>query len=240
MGIIFKITFRQLLRQPLLWWLCFGVIILSEITPSFAEVVAFGNIEQAVLNCSQGIAWFGVIMSVLISSHLVLGKELDEKVALTLFTKPLPHFQFLMGKFFALLGFNLILFLVQSLMILKIGWTYEWSEQGFSTFFMAITCVMLQGFMIMGLSIFCTCCFGTSISLWMTVLIWVLPYLLSEKPMAMMAFFFPLWDRFDITYSIFHGLEIDWFIILPFSLYAISYLIAMVLLASLVLKEREY
>lgn len=240
MLVIFKMTFRQLLCQPLLWWLCFGIVLISEVAPSFAEVVSFGNVEQAVLNCAQATAWLGILVSVLLSSHMVLGKEIDEKVALTIFSKPISHFSFLAGKFLALFSYITILFLVQGIMVLKVGFVYEWSLDGYIYFAAAMFYVFFQGLMLLGLSIFSCCLCGSYASLFLILFLWIIPVYLTKFLWLPLGIFLPMWDQFDLSYFIFHQLPLPYDEFLPFGLYAIGYMVVMVLLGSMILERRQY
>ena len=240
MFVIFKMTFRQLLQQPLLWWLCFGIVLISEVAPSFAEVVSFGNVEQAVLNCAQATAWFGILVSVLLSSHMVLGKEIDEKVAMTIFSKPISHFSFLAGKFLALLSYITFLFLIQGLMVLKVGYVYEWSMGGYIYFVAAMFYVFLQGLMLLGLSIFSCCLCGSYASIFLTLFLWVLPIFTIKYLWLPLGVFLPFWGQFDLSYYIFHQLPLPYGEFLPLGLYSVGYMLLMVFLGSMILERRQY
>lgn len=237
---IYFVTFRQLLRQSILWWICVAVVIMSEVMPSFAEVVAFGHVEQAVISSAQGVLWLGVLCSILLSSHYVLGKELEEKVALTIFTKPISAFSFLMGKFFALLTFNSVIFVIQVLCVLKTGWVYEWSLEGYVMFFHSIWMVFCQGIIFLGLTVFCCCCFSPFLAPLLACCLWLLATFVPSTLAWLVSPLLPYWSAYDISFNIFHKVPVSASDTLLLTAYALACLFLSVYAGACALDHREY
>jgi ABC-type transport system involved in multi-copper enzyme maturation permease subunit len=240
MVVIFRMTLRQLIRVPLLWWMLFAVMVISEFAPSFAEVVAWGNKEQSILDCAQATAWAGILMSVVMSTHMILGKELDEKVALTLFVKPLSPSSFLFGKYFALLLAASIIFVIQSLMVLRLGWIYNWSSQGYLYFFSSMLMVFFQGMMLLSVSVLMNCWLGNVVSIWSIVIFWSLCLWVPPSWNFPCALIIPLWTSFDLSEIVFKNMNLPWKTIGLLGLYALSYSTIVIGISAKVLARRQY
>ena len=240
MSVIFWMTLRQLIRVPLLWWLLVAVMVISELAPSFAEIVAWGNAEKSILDCAQATAWAGILMSVVLSTHMILGKELDEKVALSLFVKPLKTSSFLYGKYAALLLASLIIFFIQALMVVRLGWIYHWSSQGYLYLLASLMTVFFQGMMLLSVSVLMNCWLGNVVSLWAVAIFWLLCLWIPAELHFPLAMIFPMWTWFDMTEVIYKNLAIPWGTLGILCIYALVYSCGMLTLSEKILQRRQY
>ena len=237
---LYWITLRQLLRQSSLWWLNLFVIAFSEIAPAFAEVFSFGKVEQAIVDCSTATVYFAVLLSVVTSSYQLLAKEFNEKVALTLFTKPLSLLEILLSKYFALLTTLFIIALVQTLMVMKHAYTYELSENSWKTLFFAIYSVFLQGLILQSLGLMFSCRFHGLSSLYLTLFMIFLGQTFPIKLIFWVSFAIPALQWFDLSYWIYNGHPIPSMYLFNLTLYALGYSGLMVVLASFFLQKKEF
>lgn len=237
---IYKMTLKQILHLPLLWWSMISVVVLSEITPSFAEVTAFGNVKQAVLDCAQATSWGSILVTIVMSSYLTLGKELDEKVALTVFTKPLSFRAFLLAKTMALTTGISLVFLIQALMISRLGWIYNWENSSYWSFATTLWLILVQGLMLLSLNILVSTIFKSASSLWITAAIWILPLILPSSSYPWFCWLFPIWVWFDVSYEIYHSIELSKAHLFYLSLYGILYAFAWIEISSYMLKKRQF
>jgi ABC-type transport system involved in multi-copper enzyme maturation permease subunit len=237
---IYKMTLNQILRLPLLWWSMMSVIVLSEIMPSFAEVTAFGNVKQAVLDCAQATAWGSILITIVMSSYMTLGKELDERVALTVFTKPISFRTFLLAKIMALTTGITLVFLIQALMISRLGWIYEWESSSYWTFATTLWLILVQGMMLLSINTLASTVFKSASSLWITVAIWALPLVLPPSFYPWVCWACPMWVWFDVSFEIYHNIKLSTSTIFFLSLYGLLYSGCWLELSSWALKKRQF
>ena len=106
-------TFREAIRDRILYLLFF----FAAISLAFSRLLAVLTVGDRVKIIKDvglaSISVFGMLMAILIGTGLVY-KEIDKKTIYTLLAKPIPRWQFLLGKFF---GLALTLFI----MILAMG-----------------------------------------------------------------------------------------------------------------------
>ena len=237
---IYKMTLKQILRLPLLWWSMMSVVVLSEITPSFAEVTAFGNVKQAVLDCAQATSWGSILITIVMSSYLTLGKELDENVALTVFTKPLSLRTFLLAKTMALTTGISLVFLMQALMISRLGWIYQWESNSYWTFVTTLWLILVQGLMLLSLNTLVSTIFKSASSLWITGAIWVLPLVLPSSFYPWICWLCPIWVWFDVSFEIYNSIKLSNTTLFWLSLYGILYSFSWIEISSFTLKKRQF
>lgn len=237
---LYWITLRQLLRQSSLWWLNIFVIAFSEIAPAFAEVFSFGKVEQAIVDCSTATVYFAVLLSVVTTSYQLLAKEFNERVALTLFTKPLSLLEILLAKYFALLTTLFIIASVQALMILKHAFTYELSPESWSNLINALYTVFLQGLILQSLGLMFSCRFHGLSSLYLTMGMIILGQMLPSKLLVWICFLVPGLQWYDLSYWIYNNLAVPTGYLPSLTLYALSFSSLMVVLGSFFLRQREF
>jgi len=237
---LYWINLRQLLRQPSLWWLNLFVIAFSEVAPAFAEVFSFGKVEQAIVDCSTATVYTAILLSVVTSSYQLLAKEFNEKVALTLFTKPLSTLEILLSKYFALLTTLAIIGAVQALMILKHAITYELSGASWVNLVISIYAVLLQGLILQSLGLMFSCRFHGVSSLYLTIGFILLGQTLPPFLLSWVCFMIPGLQWYDLSYWIYnnHAIPVDYLVHL--SLYALSFSGLMVVLGAYFLEKREF
>jgi|SaaInlStandDraft_1057018.scaffolds.fasta_scaffold17908_4 ABC-type transport system involved in multi-copper enzyme maturation permease subunit len=237
---LYWITLRQLLRQSALWWLNLFVIAFSEIAPAFAEVFCFGKVEQAIVDCSTATVYLAVLLSVVTTSYQLLAKEFNERVALTLFTKPLSLLEILLAKYFALLTTLFIIAMVQGLMILKHAYTYELSHESWFSLATALYAVFLQGLILQSLGLMFSCRFHGLSSLYLTLGMILLGQTVPPYFLSWTCFFIPGLQWYDLSYWIYNNHSIPMEYLANLSLYAIAYSGLMVVLGSYFLDKREF
>jgi hypothetical protein len=217
-----------------------SVVVLSEIMPSFAEVTAFGNVEQAVLDCAQATAWGSILMTVVMSSYMTLGKELEERVALTVFTKPIELTTFLMGKTCALITGIVIVFCIQGLMISRLGWIYGWETSSYHAFALTLWLILMQGIMILAVSTIASTLFKSTAAIWVTIGLWILPLFLPEWSFAWSSWILPMWVWFDFSYEIYHKTAFNPVDLLLLSSYSLLFSASWLGISAWTLSRRQF
>src|SRR3954469_3221420 len=96
-------TFREAVRDRVLYNLVFFALLMVGSAPLFGKISI--GVERIVLvNLGlTAISIFGVIIAIFIGIGLV-SKEIDKRTLYTVLTRPVQRWEFILGKFFGLLG----------------------------------------------------------------------------------------------------------------------------------------
>lgn len=237
---LYWITLRQLLRQPIFWVINVSIIVISEISPAFAEIFSFGRVEQAVMDTSRASVYMAVWLTALVCSYQLLSKEINEKVALSLFTTPLGPLGFLSSKAAALFTTLTLVFMVQGTMIFKHSWTYEWTSEGIFFLLFNLYTVLLQGLMLLSLSIMCSCVIHGIRSLYLAIVLMVAGSMVPEPWSLGLSWLCPLLGWFDLSYWMYHRVEIPFLLVFALTAYALAYSCWMIWVGSQWLSRRDY
>lgn len=239
MRIVFLLTAKELYRKSYIWYINLFAILACEILPAF-ELFAFGKTEIATLDILQATLFFTMLICLLISSYQLLGRELHERMALTLFTKPISPFCVILGKVLALLSILFIISLIQGLCILKQGWYLDWPNEIFRYTILSIWTVFLQGVMVLSLSTVLSICFGSIIGAIGPLIIIMTSYIVPAKILVWLSPIIPAMPWFDLSSIFYSGEQIMPVFILSLSAYGIMYALWMLFLGGLGLKIKEF
>jgi len=237
---LYWMNLRQLLRERHLWYINLFVIIISEIAPAFAELFTFGKVDVAIIECASACVYVGVLLFVITSCFHLLGKELNERVALTMFSKPISIRGFILAKFSAILTAVTIIFMFQSLLVWKQFIVYELSDESLRMAFYWLFCVYLQGIILLALSMTLTVLVGPIIGLLFTFLMLTFPYLWTLTPLAWVCWFIPAFPWFDLSNALYKGNAVPGTYILGLTIYATLYTLACLIISVKSIKTKEF
>lgn len=236
---LYAISTKQLLRQPQLWLVMAASVIACEILPAF-ELFSFDRREMATLDILKATLFFCVFLSLLISSYQLLGKELHDRVALVLFTKPISYFNVILAKLASLLTVLSMICLMLGLWILKQGWYMDWSSSMISYALVSIWCVFLQGAMILSVSVAITILAGSISGIVTPIIFIVISNCVPGNILPWLSIIIPPFPWFDLSASIFSQELIPVRYLIEISLYAVVYSLWAMFISSIALKYREY
>ncbi|MBF0196868.1 MAG: hypothetical protein HQL32_04130 [Planctomycetes bacterium] len=237
---IYLITLKQLLRHSTIWYINLFAIVSSELAPPFAELFTFGRVELAVIDAVQACVYVGILLSAINACYALMGKELNEKVALTLFTKPLSMHSFVLGKYWALLSCILIVCMVQSLWMYKQAFVLGWSNLGFMIALMAIYSVFCQGVILLSLAVFLTASIGPLLGIFTLISLWLIGYIVPQSFLPYICWAVPPFKWYDLSPVIYEGRMVSGVYLLLLGIFALAYSSFCVILAARVLKRKEF
>lgn len=214
---------RQLLRERHLWYINLFIIVVSEVAPAFAELFTFGKVDVAIIECASACVYLGVLLFVITSCFHLLGKELNEKVALTMFSKPIHMRTFIMAKFFSILAAVTVIFLFQSIWVWKQFYIYDIDSSSLKTAFIWLLCVYLQGVILLAMSMGLTVLAGPIIGILCTFILMTLPYVWSLTSLVWVSWILPAFPWFDISNALYKGVDVPFSYALLLIGYAIFY-----------------
>src|SRR5579872_6613384 len=134
-------TFREAVRNKVLYaLLVFGIGFILFALP----LGQMSLTEQARVTRDVGLAGielFGILISIFIGVNLV-HKEIDRKTIYALIPKPLHRYEFIVGKYFGILGTLLLMVLIMTAMMLLVLVLQEAPIEG--TLIRAITMLFIE------------------------------------------------------------------------------------------------
>jgi ABC-type transport system involved in multi-copper enzyme maturation permease subunit len=244
-------TFKEAIRDRILYLLLF----FAAVCIIFSRVLALLTVgDRAKIITDVGLASlsiFGVLMAILMGTGLVY-KEIDKRTIYTLLSKPIHRYQFLLGKYLGLvltLGVMLVLMtLIFAAFIFLYSLRVDW------TFFAAILFIFLELCLITAVAMLFSC-FSTpilstlfSLSFFLIGhLSWGLETLIKKMPggaaktlSRILYLFLPDLENFNFKTEVVHHLPIPPRIFLYSTLYGISYIVFILVLATLIFRRRDF
>jgi ABC-type transport system involved in multi-copper enzyme maturation permease subunit len=237
---LFWLNLRQLLRQRHLWYINFFVIVVSEIAPAFAELFTFGKVEVAIIECASACVYTGVLLFVITSCFHLLGKELNERVALTMFSKPISMRMFILIKFCSLLSAVTVIFLFQALFVCKQFYVFGLSQQGLLMALYWLFCVYLQGVIILAISVGLTILSSPILGLVLTFVIMILPYFWTFTSLVWVCWIIPALPWFDLSNALYKGNQVPFHYIASLFAYSVLYTLVWLILSTKWIKAKEF
>jgi len=94
-------TFREAVRDRVLYNIVFFALLLLGATPLFGKI-SIGLERVILINLGLScITWFGAVIAIFIGTGLV-SKEIDKKTLYTVLSRPVRRWEFILGKYFGL------------------------------------------------------------------------------------------------------------------------------------------
>ena len=240
MWYLYLITLKQMLRHSTLWYIILFSLVSSEIAPAFAELFTFGRVEVAVIDASQACVYLGVLLATVNGCYSLMGKELNEKVALTLFTKPITLSSFVWAKYASLISGLLVLVTVQGVWLYKQSIVLEWTSLGLSNALFALGSVFFQGIILLSVAILFTIRFGGLVGVIITLLFCCLSYIFPQNILPWICPLLPALPWYDLSPVIYSAKPVSGLYFILISLYAIVYSTASLFFATKILERRDF
>jgi len=117
-------TLRESMRQPVYWTVVALTGILMALSIIFAGF-ALGEESKLVRDAGlTSITIAGLLLAIFLSSSVV-ADEIEKKTALTVLSKPVARFQFLLGKYLGIVTAILAAYVILAVILLATVWWYE-------------------------------------------------------------------------------------------------------------------
>lgn len=244
-------TLKELLRGKLLYSVIFFALIMFFAATLFGSV-SVGEVQYVI----KGLGLSGITLSVnffiVITTTLLLEKEIKNKTILNIFSKPVSRSSYLLGK---LLG----VFIAASLLIsicacLLFCWIYFLAGSPPFEIFEGVFYTLCESLLLCGVAIFFSSIFTVPIiSGFATFFIWIigrsleLLLVLGEKMqdpgksiLEIMYWALPGFFRFEVSSSIIYGESLGLARAFYTGVYAVSLTMILVLLGSMVFEKRQF
>ncbi|MCJ7679420.1 MAG: ABC transporter permease subunit, partial [Candidatus Aminicenantes bacterium] len=122
-------TLKEAIRDRILYLLLFFAAV-CIISSRLLAIMTVGDRIKIIMDVGlASLSLFGALMAILLGTGLVY-KEIDKKTIFTLLSKPIPRYQFLLGKYFGLVITLFIMLILMSLIFLLLVFLHTFQFEG--------------------------------------------------------------------------------------------------------------
>jgi len=245
-------TFREAVRDRVLYNLIVFALIMIGASLLLGQIT-IGVQRQLLINLGlTSISVFGVLIAIFIGIGLV-SKEIDKRTLYTVLTRPVQRWEFILGKFYGLVGTLVVNAAFMTLgFFVALLYLMHGFERSDGYILIAIFFILLQ-FMIVTAVALLFSSFSTPIeSAVMTFAFFVVGsfsedlrgFAESAKGLAHyfaigMSYIIPNFSALNVIASVAHGKPVSGELILMNTLYALTYTAAVICAASLIFEKRN-
>ena len=252
-------TFKEAIRDKILYNLLFFALLMIMASLLLATLTVG---EQSKIIIDIGLASiniFGVLIAVFLGIGLI-SKEIEKRTIYNIIAKPVPRYQFLMGKYIGLLltivvntvimGVGLYLVLISN----ELSWGHSIFNVNFDIW-KAIYLILIELMVITAIALlFSTFSSSSTLSAIFTIAIYIIGHLTEELKLIgdnlqnfilkeTINFFYyllPNLDNFNVKGRVVYGLEVSGAYLSLVTLYGISYIAVMLFLSGMIFQKRDF
>ena len=260
-------TFREAIRDRILYNLLFFALLMIAVSLLLATLTVG---EQSKIIIDVGLASiniFGVLIAIFLGIGLII-KEIEKKTIYNILSKPVPRYQFIIGKYLGLLitiMVNIIimgagLYLILIINELRWGhdifnadldiWLYIWLDIWKAIYLIFIELMVVTAIALM----FSTFSSSSTLSAIFTIAAYIIGHLTEELrlignnfPDSFMKstinffyYFLPNLDNFNVKGKVVHGIYVSASYISLVTLYGLLYISVVLLLSGVIFQRRDF
>ncbi|MGQ0557805.1 MAG: ABC transporter permease [Nitrospiraceae bacterium] len=243
-------TFRENLREKLLYNLLFFALLMIGSSILLSRIT-LGDYHRLILDLGlASINLFGVLIAIFVGIGLV-SKEVDRKTIYTIVSKPIPRYEFLLGKYCGLvitLLANTVVMVVGLLIVLHIM-----DVPITSLVFKSLALIFLELMVITAVAILFSTFTSATLSAIFTLAVYVIGHLSGDlkefakkldevSQMVVNAIYYtlPNLERFNLKGHVIHHLDFGLTDMALTSAYGLTYAAFLLLLASIIFQRRDF
>jgi ABC-type transport system involved in multi-copper enzyme maturation permease subunit len=243
-------TFRENLREKLLYNLLFFALLMIGSSILLSRIT-LGDYHRLILDLGlASINLFGVLIAIFVGIGLV-SKEVDRKTIYTIVSKPIPRYEFLLGKYCGLvitLFANTVVMVVGLLIVLQVM-----DVPITSLVFKSLALIFLELMVITAVAVLFSTFTSATLSAIFTLAVYVIGHLSGDlkefakkldevSQMAVNAIYYtlPNLERFNLKGHVIHHLDFGLTDMALTSAYGLTYAAFLLLLASVIFQRRDF
>lgn len=243
-------TFRETLREKLLYnLLIFALLMIGS--SILLSRLTLGDANRLILDLGlASINLFGVIIAIFIGIGLV-SKEIDKKTIYTIVSKPVPRYEFLLGKY---LGLCITLFANTTIMVLGFLIVLQIMQVPIeSVLFKSVLLIYVELLVVTAVALLFSTFTSSTLSAIFTLAIYVIGHLsadlkgLGEKLDGVsrgvlngLYYLMPNLERFNLKGHVIHQLDIGITDMMLIICYGLAYATVVLLTAALIFQRRDF
>ncbi len=243
-------TFRENLRDKLLYNLLFFALLMIG-SSLLLSTLTLGEWDRLILDLGlSSINFFGVLIAIFIGIGLV-SKEIEKKTIFTIVSKPVPRYEFLLGKYAGLVLTLLVNTVVMVLGLLVV--LYYRNVPVELVMFASLGLVFLEFLIITAVALVFSTFTSATLSAIFTLSIYVVGHLSSDlkafgdkmgavgkSVLIGVYYFLPNLERFNLKGEVIHHVNVSATDFIMTSAYGLSYAAFLLVLASIIFQRRDF
>lgn len=243
-------TFRENLREKLLYNLLFFALLMIGSSILLSRIT-LGDHHRLILDLGlASINLFGVLIAIFVGIGLV-SKEVDRKTIYTIVSKPIPRYEFLLGKYCGLvitLFANTVVMVVGLLIVLQVM-----DVPITSLVFKSLALIFLELMVITAVAVLFSTFTSATLSAIFTLAVYVIGHLsgdlkefakkldeVSETVVNAIYYTLPNLERFNLKGHVIHHLDFGLADMALTLAYGLTYAAFLLLLASVIFQRRDF
>ncbi|MEK6786735.1 MAG: ABC transporter permease subunit [Nitrospirota bacterium] len=243
-------TFRENLREKLLYNLLFFALLMIGSSILLSRIT-LGDYHRLILDLGlASINLFGVLIAIFVGIGLV-SKEVDRKTIYTIVSKPIPRYEFLLGKYCGLvitLLANTVVMVAGLLIVLQVM-----DVPITSLVFKSLALILLELMVITAVAVLFSTFTSATLSAIFTLAVYVIGHLSGDlkefarklddvSQMAVNAIYYtlPNLERFNLKGHVIHHLDFGMADMALTLAYGLTYAAFLLLLASVIFQRRDF
>jgi ABC-type transport system involved in multi-copper enzyme maturation permease subunit len=243
-------TFRENLREKLLYNLLFFALLMIGSSILLSRIT-LGDYHRLILDLGlASINLFGVLIAIFVGIGLV-SKEVDRKTIYTIVSKPIPRYEFLLGKYCGLvmtLFANTVVMVVGFLIVLQVM-----EVPITSLVFKSLALIFLELMVVTAVAVLFSTFTSATLSAIFTLAVYVIGHLSGDlkefskkmddvSQMVINAIYYtlPNLERFNLKGHVIHHLDFGLTDMALTSAYGLTYAAFLLLLASVIFQRRDF
>jgi len=252
-------TFKEAIRDKILYNLLFFALLMIGASLLLATLTVG---EQSKIIIDIGLASiniFGALIAVFLGIGLI-SKEIEKRTIYNIIAKPVPRYQFLMGKYIGLqltivvntiiMGIGLYLVLISN----ELRWGHSIFNVNFDIW-KAIYLILIELMVITAIALlFSTFSSSSTLSAIFSIAIYLIGHLTEElkligdnlqnfilkETINLFYYLLPNFDNFNVKGRVAYGLEVSGTYLSLVTLYGISYIAVMLFLSGMIFQKRDF
>jgi ABC-type transport system involved in multi-copper enzyme maturation permease subunit len=244
-------TFKEAVRNKIFYLLIvFGI--LSALSSKIVSLLTIGDMVKVLKDVGlAAINFFSVLIAVFTGINLVY-KEIEKKTIYNIVSKPISRSTFIIGKFFGL-AYTLLVALV-SMALIFFFFLYISVGEFDARILVYFALLYMELLIITAISLLFSSFSTPILSSIFTISLYLIGHVLwtfnlftmhLKTPFEKMAAYFfyyilPNLDKYNLKHVVVMKTEIDYYQVLNAGLYAVVYITAVLILAILIFKKREF
>ncbi len=243
-------TFRENLREKLLYNLLFFALLMIGSSILLSRIT-LGDYHRLILDLGlASINLFGVLIAIFVGIGLV-SKEVDRKTIYTIVSKPIPRYEFLLGKYCGLvitLLANTVVMVAGLLIVLQVM-----DVPITSLVFKSLALIFLELMVITAVAVLFSTFTSATLSAIFTLAVYVIGHLsgdlkefakkldeVSEMLVNAIYYTLPNLERFNLKGHVIHHLDFGMADMALTLAYGLTYAAFLLLLASVIFQRRDF
>jgi len=243
-------TFRENLRDKLLYnLLVFALLMIGS--SALLMRLTLGEFHRLILDIGLGsINFFGILIAIFVGIGLV-SKEIEKKTIYTIVSKPVPRYQFLLGKYA-----GLTLTLLVNTLVMVIGLLVVLSLQDVPihlVLFKALAMIFLEFMIVTAVALLFSTVTSTTLSAIFTLAIFVIGHLtadlkafgqkldtLGRGALEAIYYLLPNLERFNLKGHVTHQIDVPAYDLFLIAAYGMAYTALLLMFASVIFQRRDF